>query len=67
LSRIKLKALLYQVPERPEDHAAMIIEQVDILHSIKYQFAALSSKFYRNRARFLSKKTYIELFFLIFF
>lgn len=28
LNRIKLKALLYQVPERAEDHAAMIIEQV---------------------------------------
>ncbi|XP_066929818.1 cilia- and flagella-associated protein 46-like [Clytia hemisphaerica] len=29
LNRIKLKALLYQVPERAEDHAAMIIEQAE--------------------------------------
>ena len=28
LKRIKLKALLYQRPDNPEDEAAMIIEQV---------------------------------------
>ena len=31
LNRVKLKALLYQVPGRAEDHAAMIIEQVCLL------------------------------------
>ena len=33
LNRVKLKALLYQVPGRAEDHAAMIIEQVCIFIS----------------------------------
>ena len=28
LKRVKLKALLYEEPERAEEHAAMIIEQV---------------------------------------
>ena len=40
LNRVKLKALLYQVPGRPEDHAAMIIEQVCF-------FSTMSSTFLR--------------------
>lgn len=38
LQRIKLKAVLYQLPERAEDHAAMIIEQAESSVDAKTSF-----------------------------